>query len=84
MNPVYLCQGVRTPRGKASPRGGLAGVAPLDMARAVLDSLVERSGVDPGTIDDLILGVASQTQAQGANLAKTAALVAGWPPRYPG
>ncbi|MGA7271642.1 MAG: acetyl-CoA C-acyltransferase, partial [Acidimicrobiia bacterium] len=84
MNPVYLCQGVRTPRGKASPRGGLAGVAPLDLARAVLGALVERSGVDPEAIDDLILGVASQTDAQGANLAKTAALMAGWPSSVPG
>lgn len=84
MNPVYLCQGVRTPRGKASPRGGLAGVAPLQLAQAVLDELMKRSGVDPEAVDDLILGVASQTDAQGANLAKTAALMAGWPPSVPG
>lgn len=82
--PVYLCEGVRTPRGKASPKGGLAGVSPLDMTTAVLDALIDRSNLDPGAVDDLVMGVASQTGPQGANVAKTAALLAGWPPSVPG
>lgn len=82
--PVYLCDGVRTPRGKASPRGGLAGVTPLEMTRTVLGELVSRSGIDPHQIEDVILGIASQTGPQGGNLAKTAALVAGFPDTVPG
>jgi acetyl-CoA C-acetyltransferase len=82
--PVYLCDGVRTPRGKASPRGGLAGVTPLEMTRTVLTELTTRSGLDPQKIEDVILGIASQTGPQGGNLAKTAALVAGFPDTVPG
>jgi acetyl-CoA C-acetyltransferase len=82
--PVFLCDGVRTPRGKASPRGGLAGVTPLDMTTTLLRELGSRSGLDPEAIDDFVLGIASQTGPQGGNLAKTAALMAGWPPSVPG
>lgn len=82
--PVYLCDGVRTPRGKASPRGGLAGVTPLEMTRSILVEITSRSGIDPEKIDDVILGIASQTGLQGGNLAKTAALVAGLPDTVPG
>lgn len=78
MKEVYLCEGVRTPRGKASPTGGLAGVSPLDMTTALLSALAERTGLDPAGVDDLVLGVASQTGPQGGNLAVSAALLAGW------
>lgn len=84
MKPVFLCEGVRTPRGKASPRGGLAGVTPLEMSTALLSALAERTAVDTAEVDDVIWGVASQTGLQGANLAKTAALMAGWSDRVPG
>lgn len=82
--PVYLCDGVRTPRGKASARGGLAGVTPLEMTRTVLTELISGSGVDAASIDDVILGIATQTGLQGGNLAKTAALMAGFPDTVPG
>lgn len=84
MNPVFLCEGVRTPRGKASPKGGLAGIAPVTLTAAVLDAAVKRSDLDPAAVEDVILGVATQTGPQGGNLAKTAALVAGWPAGVPG
>lgn len=83
-SPAYLCTGVRTPRGKASPGGGLAGVTPLELAGAVLDAVVVRSGVEPSAVDDVILGVAAQTGPQGGNLARTAALVSGLPESVPG
>ncbi|CAN5884941.1 acetyl-CoA C-acetyltransferase [soil metagenome] len=81
---IYLCEGVRTPRGKASPSGGLAGIAPLQLTTAVISEVIQRSGLDPAVVDDLILGIATQTGAQGGNLAKTAALMAGWPASVPG
>ncbi|WP_326959093.1 thiolase family protein [Amycolatopsis sp. NBC_01286] len=69
---------VRTPRGKASPRGGLASVPPLSLVTSLLDALVAR-GLDPAVVDQVILGCASQTGEQGANLARTAVLAADWP-----
>ncbi|HJR90978.1 MAG TPA: acetyl-CoA C-acyltransferase [Acidimicrobiia bacterium] len=82
--PVYLCDGVRTPRGKASPAGGLAGITPLELTTAILRALADRAGLDPTAVDDIVLGVATQTGLQGGNLAKTAALTAGWPATVPG
>lgn len=75
---VFLCEGVRTPRGKASPRGGLAGVSPLDMTAALLAALTDRTKLNPAGVDDLVLGVATQTGPQGGNLAVSGALLAGW------
>lgn len=59
-------------------------MAPLELATATLEELTSRSRLDPGAVDDLILGVASQNGPQGANLAKTAAMMAGWPWTVPG
>ncbi|GAA4956123.1 acetyl-CoA C-acetyltransferase [Yinghuangia aomiensis] len=81
---AYLLSYVRTPRGKASPRGGLASVTPLDLVRGLLDALAARTGLDPARVDDVILGSAGQVDEQGANLARTAVLLAGWPHGIPG
>ncbi|MFI6600200.1 acetyl-CoA C-acyltransferase [Nonomuraea sp. NPDC050536] len=76
MNDVYVYDCVRTPRGKARPGGGLAGVTPLAMLEGLLGALGERTGVT--TADDLIVGCATQNGEQGGNLARTAALTTGF------
>lgn len=76
MNDVYVYDCVRTPRGKARPGGGLADVTPLAMLEGLLGALGERTGVT--TADDLIVGCATQNGEQGGNLARTAALTAGF------
>lgn len=81
---AYLLTYVRTPRGKASPRGGLAQVAPLALVRLLLDELAARTGLDPADVDDVVLGCAGQVGDQGGNLARTAVLTAGWPHAIPG
>lgn len=75
---------VRTPRGKAKPGGGLSAVSPLEMVVQLLRALQHRTCLDPAVVDDVILGCATQTGEQGGNLAKTAALVAGWSESVPG
>ena len=77
MPDAWVLAGVRTPRGKASAKGGLHGIAPVRLVGALLDALADR-GVQQAAVDDLLLGCATQVDAQGANLARTAALLAGW------
>lgn len=80
---VVLAGGVRTPRGKGSPRGALAGVPPLELVTALLGALTER-GLAQAHVDDVLLGCATQVDDQGANLARTAVLAAGWDCAVPG
>lgn len=81
---AVIVDAVRTPRGKAKAGGGLAHLTPLQLACAVIEAIVERTGVDPATIDDVVLGCATQTGEQGANIARTAALLAGLGDGVPG
>lgn len=75
---------VRTGRAKASPRGGLHEVPPLDLVVALQRALAERSGFDPARVEDVVIGAATQTGEQGADLARTATLLAGWGDGVPG
>jgi acetyl-CoA C-acetyltransferase len=81
---AVLVDGVRTPRGKARPDGGLAGVTPLALVESVLTGVLDRTGVDPAEVDEVVVGCASQVAGQGANLARTAVLSAGLPDTVPG
>ncbi len=83
MAPLIV-DAVRTPRGKAKPGGGLSGISALEMVTQLLQALEQRTGIDPRSVDDVIIGCATQTGEQGGNLAKTAALMAGWDPGVPG
>ncbi len=74
MSDAFVLAGVRTPRGKASPRGALHGTSPLQLVTTLLGALP----VPAREVDDVLLGCATQVDAQGCNLARTAALVAGW------
>lgn len=84
MSQPYLLEYLRTPRGKASPRGSLHHLSPVQLVVALQRELVHRTGLDAGAVADVILGVASQSGEQGANLARTATLLAGWPQQVPG
>ncbi|CAE7340513.1 fadA, partial [Symbiodinium sp. KB8] len=81
---VFFCDAIRSPRAKASPRGGLAAHTPLEVLTALHEELRERSGLPADAPDDVIIGCASQNDAQGANIAKTSAILAGWADSVPG
>ena len=77
MRDAVIVEAVRTPVGKRN--GGLSGIHPVDLSAHVLQALAERSGVDPAVIDDVIWGCVSQVGEQTFDIARNAALAAGWP-----
>jgi acetyl-CoA C-acetyltransferase len=83
MADVYVLDYVRTPRGKGSRRGALHGTTPVELVVALQHALVAR-GLDAGEVEDVMVGTASQVDEQGANLARTATLLAGWGHGVPG
>jgi acetyl-CoA acyltransferase len=72
---------VRTPVGRRN--GGLAGLHAVDLGAAALRALVDRSGVDPERVEDVIMGCVSQTGEQAVNVARNAWLAAGLPEEVP-
>jgi acetyl-CoA acyltransferase len=83
MSAAYVLAAVRTPGGKAK-KGKLKDVRPDDLAAAVIRALLERTGVDPAAIEDVIMGCAFPEGEQGMNLGRVAALRAGLPIGVPG
>ncbi len=81
---TYILDYVRTGRGRASERGGLHHLSALDLVTTLQHSLVDRNALDAGRVEDVVLGVASQVGEQGADLARTANLLAGWGAQVPG
>jgi acetyl-CoA C-acetyltransferase len=75
---------LRTARGKGSAKGSLHHLSPTELVVRLQRALVDRTGLDPSQIDDVALGIASQNGEQGANLPRTAALLAGWGEHVPG
>lgn len=75
---------VRTPRAKASSKGSLHDRSATDLLIHLQHALVERTGLDTGLVDDVVVGCASQVDEQGANIARTAAVLAGWGDGVPG
>ncbi len=73
---------LRTPVGRYG--GALAGVRPDDLAAAVIAAAVERTGIEPGAIEDVYLGCANQAGEDNRNVARMAALLAGLPESVPG
>ena len=84
MPDALVLEYLRTPRGKASPEGALAHLSAMDLLVALHRELVHRTGLPPEAVADVVIGVASQTGEQGADLARTALLMAGWPDTVPG
>jgi acetyl-CoA acyltransferase len=75
---------VRTPVGKGKANGALHGVLPADLLAHSLRELIERTGVDPAQIDDVIAGAVTQVGDQAVNIARNALLGAGFPETVPG
>ena len=79
---AFILEAVRTPIGRHG--GALAKVRSDDLAACVLGGVVRRSGIDPAAIDDVILGCANQAGEDNRNVARMAALLAGFPVEVPG
>jgi acetyl-CoA C-acetyltransferase len=80
MAEAFVYDHIRTPRGKGKKVGSLHEVKPVDLVVGLLDEIKERNpSLDPHRIDDVVLGVVSPLGDQGSDIAKTAALKAGYP-----
>lgn len=82
MREVVIVEGIRTPVGRRN--GVLKEYRPDELAGEVLRKLVEKAGIDPAIIDDVILGCVTQTGEQAGDIARVAALIAGYPIEVPG
>jgi acetyl-CoA acyltransferase len=82
MRETVIVEAVRTAVGKRN--GGLSGMHAADLSAVVLNELLERTGVDPAIIDDVIWGCVSQVGDQSSNIGRYAVLAAGWPESIPG
>nr|WSY57594.1 thiolase family protein [Streptomyces sp. NBC_00886] len=82
MREAVVVEAVRTAVGKRN--GGLAGVHAADLSAVVLNALVERTGLDPEAVDDVVWGCVGQLGDQSSNIARYAVLAAGWPETVPG
>jgi acetyl-CoA acyltransferase len=77
MPNAVIVDAVRTAGGKRN--GKLSGWHPADLAAETLKALAERNDLDPGLVEDVIMGCVMQVGAQGLNVARNAVLAAGWP-----
>ncbi|QDQ91107.1 thiolase family protein [Rhodococcus sp. WB9] len=84
MRDAVIVEAVRTPIGKGKPSGALHGVHPVDLLAHSLSTLVERTGIDPALIDDVIGGTVTQVGDQSQNITRSALLAAGFPESVPG
>ncbi|MCP9273260.1 thiolase family protein [Mycolicibacterium arenosum] len=82
MRETVIVGAVRTPVGKRN--GGLSEQHAADLSALVLNELVERTGVDPEIIDDVVWGCVSQVGDQSSNIGRYSVLAAGWPEHIPG
>ena len=82
VSEAYICAALRTPVGKHG--GALASVRADDLAAIPIKALVERTGIEPAAIDDVILGCTNQAGEDNRNVARMAALLAGLPVEVPG
>ncbi|HUL50404.1 MAG TPA: acetyl-CoA C-acyltransferase [Gemmatimonadales bacterium] len=82
MKQSYIHAALRSPVGKHG--GSVAGVRPDDLAAIPIGAVIQRTGIDPSAIDDVILGCANQAGEDNRNVARMAALLAGLPVEIPG
>ncbi|MEZ0350247.1 acetyl-CoA C-acyltransferase [Mycobacterium sp. pR1184] len=82
MRETVIVEAVRTPVGKRN--GGLSGMHAADLSALVLNELLDRAGVGPEIVDDVIWGCVSQVGDQSSNIGRYAVLAAGWPESIPG
>ena len=77
MGDAYIIDAVRTPVGRRN--GALSGVRADELAAATLSEIINRTGIDPSELDDVVMGCVTQMHEQGINVARNAALIAGFP-----
>ena len=82
MRDAVIVEAVRTPIGRR--KGSLAEVHPVDLSAGVLTALLDRTGIDPAAVDDVVWGCVGQVGEQAGNIARNAVLAAGWPESVPG
>ncbi|PBC64400.1 acetyl-CoA acetyltransferase [Streptomyces sp. Tue6028] len=82
MAEAYIVEAVRTPVGRRG--GGLGGVHPADLGAHVLRALIERSGIDPAAVEDVVFGCLDAVGPQAGDIARTCWLAAGLPEEVPG
>ncbi|WP_197718355.1 thiolase family protein [Gordonia insulae] len=82
MMTAVIVEAVRTPVGKRN--GGLSTVHPADLSAVVLNAVVERAGIDPSVVEDVIWGCVQQVGDQANDIARNAVIAAGWPETVPG
>ena len=82
MRETVIAEAVRTPVGKRN--GGLSGMHAADLSAVVLNELIERAGIGPEVVDDVIWGCVSQVGDQSCNIGRYSVLAAGWPESIPG
>ncbi|MFZ6870674.1 acetyl-CoA C-acetyltransferase [Undibacterium sp. Di27W] len=78
MTEAYLFDAPRTPRGKGKKDGSLHSVKPISLLSGLMQDMQQRLSLDTALIDDVVLGCVTPIGDQGADIAKTAALAAGW------
>ena len=84
MPDAFIYDHVRTPRGRGKVDGSLHEVTALNLASQALDAIKDRNHLDPTMVDDVVLGVVDPVGEAGADIARTAALVAGYGDTVPG
>jgi acetyl-CoA acyltransferase len=84
MSTAVIIDAVRTASGRGKPGGALSAQHPVDLLATVLRGLVERTGLDPALLDDVIGGCLSQVGEQSVNIVRNAVLAAGFPESVPG
>lgn len=78
MSEAYIIDAIRTPRGKGKKDGALYEVKPITLLSTLLNELKDRHQLDTSQVDDIVLGCVTPIGDQGADIAKTAAIAAGW------
>ncbi|MBV9486487.1 MAG: acetyl-CoA C-acetyltransferase, partial [Frankiaceae bacterium] len=82
MREAVICNAARTAIGKRN--GSLADVHPVDLSADILNAVLDRAGLAPDVIEDVVWGCVSQVGDQSSNIGRYAVLAAGWPDDIPG
>src|SRR5690606_36137598 len=83
MRQAVIVEAVRSPMGRGKPGGALSGLHPVELLAQVFGELVQRTGIDPGSVDDVLIGCVSQVGEQSGNVGRMAWLAAGFPEHVP-
>ncbi len=86
MEPAYIYDAIRTPRGRGTPKGtgALAQCTPFELLDALYKTLEQRQALDRNAVEEVVLGCVTQAKEQAGNIAKSSLLYSGWPEQIPG